>query len=509
MSEDRAGADAIEIARLAALPPIECDRELPEAAARLGCRVPTLRRHVEIARGDTGDTSAGQGRALDLSAPEPWPELVDGAELLTALAAAIRRHVVLGTSEATATALWVVAAYAFDAFTIFPRLLVTAPEKRCGKTTLLDVLSRLVPKPLGTSNITAAALFRVIEAVRPTLLLDEADTYARGNEELRGVLNAGHRHDGAVIRTVGDDHEPRQFSAWAPVALAAIGGLPGTVEDRSVIIGLRRRRPDEAVAPLRLDRTGELDELARKVVRWSADHAGELGQADPAMPAVIINRAADNWRPLIAVADLAGGEWTQRARDAAAELSGGDDLESIRVTLLADIRAAFTTKSADRMSSEEMAAQLGTLDDRPWPEYRAGRPITKAQIARLLKPLHISPGTIRLADGRTAKGYYLSAFADAFVRYLLQQNVTTSQIEDVRGAPSDFKTSQGNWCDVSELREIPSVSAAGDGVTPSEAQFDDDAFEERAAIFEFDGCYSRHEAEQLARAKIAVTQRHR
>src|SRR5439155_9748838 len=138
---------------------------------------------------------------------------------------------------------------------------IGSPEKGCGKSTLLDVLSRLVPKPRGASGITAAALFRVIDAYCPTLLLDEADSYARDNEDLRGVLDAGHRRDGAVIRTVGEDHEPRQFSAWAPVALAAIGHLPGTIEDRSIKIGLRRRRPDEPIEPLRLDRTDALEKL--------------------------------------------------------------------------------------------------------------------------------------------------------------------------------------------------------------------------------------------------------
>jgi putative DNA primase/helicase len=224
---------------------------------------------VRRARAPQTDLPAG-----GLSGSVAWPELVDGVTLLAELAEAIRRHVVLGEAEAVAAALWVVAVHAFDTWPVFP-------------------------KPRGASNITAAALFRVIEAAHPTLLLDEADTYARDNEDLRGVLDAGHRRDGAVIRTVGDDHEPRQFSAWAPVALAASGRLPGTIEDRSIRIGLRRRRPDEAVEPLRLDRTGELEDLARKAARWAADHAAELAAADPAMPEGIINRAADNWRPLL------------------------------------------------------------------------------------------------------------------------------------------------------------------------------------------------------------------
>ena len=131
------------------------------------------------------------------------------------------------------------------------------------------------------------------------MLLDEADAYlVKENEDLRAVVNAGHRRDGAVIRTVGEDHEPRQFSAWAPMAIAAIGRLPPTIEDRSIIIRLKRRRPDERIESLRQDRTDGLDRLCRMCARWAADHAKALAAADPAMPEGIINRAADNWRPV-------------------------------------------------------------------------------------------------------------------------------------------------------------------------------------------------------------------
>ena len=337
-------------------------------------------------------------------------------------------------------------------------------------------------------------------------MLDEADSYARDNEDLRGVLDAGLRRDGAVIRTVGDDHEPRQFSAWAPVALAAIGHLPGTIEDRSIKIGLRRRRPDEPVEPLRLDRTGALEKLARMVARWAADHVAALAASDPTMPEGVVNRAADNWRPLLSIADLAAGAWPQRARRVAVELTTeGDDQSSMRVALLADIRTAFAAKGIDRIASEDLAAYLARLEDRPWPEYRTGKPITKAQIARLLAPLHVSPGTIRLADERTAKGYYRRAFDDAFKRYLPAENVTPSQPENFRGSGADSKTSHGNGCDVSELAETPSVYAACDDVTFPDARPDDGEFGERAGIREFDGGHPRAEAERLARGEAKPT----
>jgi putative DNA primase/helicase len=205
--------DDAEIARLAGLSALDYERSRKSAAERLGIsRVAILDRLVASARGVSA-TSEGQGRPLTLYDPSPWPDPVDGAALLDDTAAAIRRHVVLSTAEADAAALWVVAVHAFDSWTIFPRLFITAPEKGCGKTTLVDVVSRLVPRPLGGSNITTAALFRTIEVARPVLLLDEADAYVRDNEDLRSVLNAGHRRDGAVIRTVGEDHEPRRFSA--------------------------------------------------------------------------------------------------------------------------------------------------------------------------------------------------------------------------------------------------------------------------------------------------------
>jgi hypothetical protein len=421
--------DNAQIAQLAQLSTMAYEREREAAARRLGIRVSILDKAVAAERSN-GCPAPGQGRPLDFPEIEPWPEPVAGAALLEEMARAIRRHVVLDAHEADAVALWGLAVHAFDAWTIFPRLFVMAPEKQCGKSTLLEIVSLLVPRPQAADSITAAALFRTIEAACPTLLLDEADTYARDNEDMRCVLDSGHKRGGSVVRTVGDNHEPRRFSTWAPVAFAAIGHLAGTVEDRSIIIRLRRRRPDEAIGSLRQGRTSALDTLARKAARCARDHLDGLRAADPAMPSGLYNRAADNWLPLLAVADAAGGVWPARARDAVAVLigAGADDSESVRVKVLADIHAAFRARDTDRIASEDLVGYLTGLDERPWPEYRNGKPITKAQIARLLKPLRISSGTIRLNDERTAKGYYRAAFEDAFTRYIPGfQKVTTSQ----------------------------------------------------------------------------------
>ena len=304
-----------EIDRLAKIGRLDYERERKAAAKRLGVRAPALDGLVAAER-EQLDGSNRQGRALNLAEPEPWPEPVNGSELLDALAASIRRHVVMPDHAADTAALWVLHTYLLDCSGISPRLAITSPEKGCGKTTLLDVLSRLVMRPLPTANATASAIFRVVEMQQPTLLIDEADTFLAENEGLRGILNSGHRQGGSVIRTVGDDFEPRAFSTYSACAIALIGKLPATLADRSVSIDLRRRRSNEAIEAFRFDRTGALDQLARQASRWATDHADRIRSADPEMPVGVFNRTADNWRPLLAIADAVGGEWPARARRA-------------------------------------------------------------------------------------------------------------------------------------------------------------------------------------------------
>ena len=322
--DNRQAADA-EIKRLAKLTHIEYDRERKVVAKRLGISLKALDGDVKSARAENGDDTRGQGRPLEFPVIEPWPEPVEGAELLDDVCNALRRYLVLPEGSAETLALWAVHTHAYECFAHSPRLAITSPEKGCGKTTTLDVIGELVARPLPTSNATTAAIFRSIEKARPTLLIDEADTFLKDNEELRGVLNAGHRRGGQIIRTVGDDYEPRQFSTWTPAAIAMIGRLPDTLEDRSVSIALRRRRPTEKVQQFRSDRTQDLKQLARRIARWCDDNHHALAGHD-ATAGTLVNRSADNWRPLFAIADIAGGRWPEHARtvaNAAESIKGG------------------------------------------------------------------------------------------------------------------------------------------------------------------------------------------
>ena len=222
-----------------------------------------------------------------------------------------------------------------------------------------------------------------------------------------------------VIRTVGDDHEPRRFSTWAPKVVALIGNLPDTLEDRSIVIPMRRRAPEEVLEKLRLEKLEGFVPFQRKAWRWTRDHVEVLRNSDPPVPEKLNDRAADNWRPLFAIADLVSEEWSRMARDAALVLSGGEELEneSVGVLLLRDIRTIFERHQSDRLSSELIASELVGMEDRPWPEWYRGKPISPRQIAKKLGPFGIKPKVIRIG-GDTPRGYQLADFQDAFRRYL-------------------------------------------------------------------------------------------
>ena len=357
---------------------------------------------------------------LKFDTPEPWSEPVDLAPLLDELRARFRRHLALPEGAAEAMALWVVFTHAFDAADISPRLALLSPVPECGKTTAFSLLAHLVPKPLLASNMSPAVVFRAIEKFRPTLLMDEADTYLEQNEEFRGILNSGHTPDAAAVwRCDGQDFTPRGFSTWAPMAIAKIGGLAPTLASRSIIIKMRRKRPDEHVEGFRSDRDAEeLAVLVRKLARWAQDNMESLKGVDPTMPKQLSNRAADNWRPLFAIAEVAESDWPTSAREAAFILAADAEQTTLQELLLADIRDVFYRRGCDRITSKDLFAALVAKEGRPWENIDNEKPFTPVRLARMLRPFGIRPRSIRTSPTETPKGYMLDDFEDTFTRYL-------------------------------------------------------------------------------------------
>jgi hypothetical protein len=273
-----------------------------------------------------------------------------------------------------------------------------------------------------------AGIFRIVEAWRPTLLIDEADTLNLGqNDGVRGILNSGHRRNAKVIRCEGDNHEPRAFAVFGACVLALIGDLPDTLASRSIVIELRRAKPGEVAKQYRFGRTSDLDQLASMARRWADDHRAIVAAADPPTEG-LFNRDADNWRALFAIADVAGGEWPQVAREAGRAACKQTDEQSVRAMLLSDIRDIRDQQLSDRNPQCIACGALGGDRGRPWGEWKGGRSITQHALARQLSHFSIYPRTVR--DGQaTFKGYLWADFDDAFDRYLRPLTVTSSQTQ--------------------------------------------------------------------------------
>lgn len=421
--------------------------------------------HTEA--GEVGDLDA-PGQKVEIMDPEPWPDPVDGAELLDDIRSAAERFLVLPEGGSVAVALWSVFTHCINTFGIAPILAFLAPTKRCGKSTARRYVGRIAARPLNVSAVTEATLFRSIEKWQPTLLVDEAENLLRGDTAVREIVNSSHTRDSAQVpRCVGDDNEVRLFSTWAPKCLALIGRMPESAEDRSIILNLRRKMPGEEVERFLLRNPyPELDALQSQAARWAADNREALRSADPEFPNGLNDRAIDNWDALLSIAEVAGGDWPELARDAALTLSGGrQSALDIGEQLLSDIFSVFEEEMVDELPSDALALKLAAMEGRPWPEWgRAKKPITANAVARLLKPFGVSPG--RLSSGQK-RGYRRAGFEEAWDRYRPPSEdppsttVKPSETQSLTGETPDSQPSDGGWLlTVANTRK--SLAAEGD-----------------------------------------------
>src|SRR6185437_15691027 len=308
-----------------------------------------------------------------------------------------------------------------------PYIHLSSPVRGCGKSTVQQLLEQTAYRACRSDGITAAALYRRIDRLSPTMLLDELDTRLKGDsgELLRGVLNSGFQKGGRITICVGDDHEERDFNTFCPKCLAGIGRLWDTVASRSIAIRIEKasRAELKRLTKLRGDRIkGICEPVRRRLRRWADDTLPLLSDADPDVPEEMEARQADVWRPLLAIADVAGGAWPARARAAASALSCGAMEEGDHaLMLLEDVRALYDSEAVidgDKLTSSRIVLELAKREDRPWPEYRHDKPITTTQLAKLLGRFDIKSKNIRLPAGDVVKGYRYADCQAAFDRYL-------------------------------------------------------------------------------------------
>jgi|GEM_PF-2551128 len=408
----------------------------------------------------TPSTSVGtDGTVPDKTIPS---ELIPGDKLLDMVSEFLLKYVVLTNAQANTVALWIAHTHAFSAAETTPYLQITSPEKQCGKTRLLEVLVLMVKRPWFTGRVTSAVLARKVDKDEPTLLLDESDAAFGGDKEyaetLRGILNTGHRRGGkySVCTGQGANISFTDLSTFCPKAIAGIGKLPDTVSDRSIPIILKRRMSTETIERFRYRKVEQPGHLLRdNLVALAATL--KLTGAEPELPQELDDRAADSWEPLLAIADAVGGDWPEKARAAAIELSCGvvKDDQSLGIRLLTDIKHIFEEKGADRLISADLLQALNAIEDAPWADIDH-KPLTANKLARLLKPYGVMPKNIR--QGKTVpKGYIAEEFADAWRRYAPAVTSTSTATAATLATNHERKNSATNSDNSQNVADNPQI----------------------------------------------------
>jgi putative DNA primase/helicase len=348
-------------------------------------------------------------------------------DLYESLKSAINRFVRVTNEESVAIALWVLHTYFIrqpkeeQVCNYSPVLMIHSPERGCGKTTLIEVLRLLVPRPMVAMNATEAALFRSIASRRPTLFLDEADSFLAKRQEILNIFNSGYERDGNVLRVVPPAYsEVGEFSTWGAKCISGIGNLSDTTESRSLKICLTRKLPGE-----RLEKRSEVlrsdpdyfSRLRQTMVRFTLDYEEQMLATGIPFADDLDDRTQDNWSGLFRIAECIGLQSLAEAKTAALALSRNDVSEdSERIELLTDIRDLLVDIKGGSVSSVELCERLCKLVERPWATHnRSG--LTPHRLSAMLKPFGIQTKQTKRAHSNTRQ-YHKDDFAEVFLRYL-------------------------------------------------------------------------------------------
>lgn len=347
-----------------------------------------------------------------------------GFQLLDDVRDFIRRFAAFpSTAALDAVTLWAAMTYFAEHLYAAPRLALLSPEPGSGKTRVLEVLALLTRRPMLAVSASPATIFRTLTIEMRTLLFDEVDAIwtKRGkdsdsNEDLRALLNSGYKRGAVIPRCVGPRHEVQNFVVYSSAALAGLGDLPDTLMSRSIIIRMRKRLRSEPVEPFR-HRVHEPQALpiAQRLEEWADLLGEEVGNAWPDLPPGVVDRPAELWEPLIAIADAAGGHWPTTARAACLEmLKVAEDREvSLGVRLLVDLRTVFS--ASDAMTTADILEELQGLEEAPWGDLY-GKPLQARGLARMLKPYEVSSTKVKVT-GKSLQGYRREDLWEAWERY--------------------------------------------------------------------------------------------
>jgi putative DNA primase/helicase len=501
-----AGMESVikECETIADLKGLALNVRIDEIAKQWGLSAPAIRSEIKSIldkRAEETGASSG-GNEVRFDDPEPCEIPVDGRMLLDEIAAAIRDNMDLPPHVAELCALWIAHTYCYKLFSHSIRLAIMSPQPRCGKTRLQDLIGLMAWRPKQSANMSGAVMYRLVAHYGVTLIIDEVDTHLAGptaNPEIRGILNAGHGRNGCVDRCEGDDHKVVSFPCFGPVVLGGIGTLPPTLQDRSASIWLQRKSREKKL-PRIDDRAENWLRIKRQCLRWINDSYDALARAEPSIPGDLTDRQADGWRALLAIADVAGGDWPAKAKAAAIAISGAEpEAETIGVQLLTDIFAMFhkntaeddeppvwevietTDKHGDTvpapLTSKAIVAGLLALETRPWAEWNKGKGITMNALGRQLDHFHIRSKQLKgkpgIDPGTNPHGYEYEQFSEIWPKYLdtNRYSATTRRNPPKTRNVKPLPESGGSGFD---FAGNPQKSATCSGVAVSQGGFEPD-----------------------------------
>ena len=415
-------------------------------------------------------------------------------DLLDEVVLTTKKYLVMTDTQHDALALWVAGSHAHRSFDTFPRLSVQAPEKESGKSRVLEVISNFVPNPLMTADFSVSSMARSIDTDK-TMLLDEVDAIFKSNSDenrdKKAIINAGFRANGTFLRNTGSggmDITPKEFNVYSPVALAGIGGLPDTIESRSIIIHMKRKRDSDKVTRFFFKQAEKETKILRKDLElWAVNSSEDLTYARPEMPSEYISdRAEEMWEPIVAIGDMANEDWGKRARTCAVELSAQEEGEedSTGTKLLRDIKSIFDDLDVPRIFSGELVNKLKEIETSDWNNWHRGNGLNQNDVAKILKGYGIKPSQIRIqADNK--RGYEFQQFVDAFSRYLnkdfsLSSFPVSTWIKDPSETPDTevLQDSGSNNTDVTDVMDVKPSVENKDNVYELDLDDDEDDWKE-------------------------------
>ena len=362
-------------------------------------------------------TEMPSGGAVPLSEAddvEPWAEPVTTAVLLEELIARINQHINVKEHEALAIALWILMAWVHEVAAHWSVYLVaTAPQKDCGKTTLIiEVVGRLAPKAYASgSDPTIAGIFRTADREKPTMLFDNVDTLFDRKPEVTELFLNGWTRGIKYPRTerIGGNWQTVWYDPFCPKACSLIGtNMPPALLDRCLLIEMWPLKADEKVVevnPFDQELIDAFKTLRRKCMRWSNDNASALKNATPSFPAGFTTRPRSNAKLLLAIAELAGDKLAKQARAALDKLLREKRDPSWLELLLQELWIVFIKEGRKDVASEQLTERLTADPTSPWCDYGRGHAVTQREVAALLRKLHIRPvlvGKGRLGGYRAA-----------------------------------------------------------------------------------------------------------